>query len=480
MTDIFLSNAFTRKKEKFIPLTNKKVGIYSCGPTVYWNQHIGHMYAYVQWDILVRLFRYLGYEAKWVMNITDVGHMTGENEGNPDVGEDKMEKGAKREGLSVWQLAEKYIKQFEESVKALNITKPDVMPRATEHIKEQINLAKKIQENGYAYLTDRGLIFDTSKFKGYAKFANLVLDAQKVRDDVEDDPQKKRPWDFFLWVKNDKHLMKWKSPWGVGYPGWHLECTAMSTKYLGDKFDVHTGGIDHIAVHHTNEIAQGYGAFGGKTANYWLHNAHLTGKTGEKMSKSLGNFVTVQDLIKKRVDPLSLRYLFLTSHYRKGMNFSLKALAAADTAYKKLKNTLVSLRLSEISRETLSPDKLEKIEKFRSGFIEALCDDINTPKAMSVVWEAIKSNVPSGDKYDLITSFDEILGLKLYETAKSEVKISKDVAVLLEKREELRSQKKFVEADQVRKEIEGRGYLLEDSAEGVKLVYKDLKNPQKL
>src|SRR3972149_7431415 len=271
-----LYNTLTRKLEDFKPINPSNVGIYSCGPTVYWNQHIGHMYAYVQWDVLVKTLKFFGYKTKWVMNITDVGHMTGENEGNADVGEDKMEKGAKREGVSVWDLADKYILQFLDSLNLLNIRKPDVVSRATEHISQQIDLIKMIEANGFTYKTKMGLVFDTSKFKDYIEFANIDLKKLVKREDVTDDPEKKNPWDFFLWVTGNKdHIMQWDSPWGRGYPGWHIECTAMSVTYLGESFDIHTGGIEHIGVHHTNEIAQGYGAFGHRTANYWLHNAWL-------------------------------------------------------------------------------------------------------------------------------------------------------------------------------------------------------------
>src|SRR4030042_3902142 len=339
--DIYLSNTLTHKKEKFIPIEKGKVGIYSCGPTVYWNQHIGHMYAYVCWDILVRFLKFLGYKVIWVMNITDVGHMVSDQ----DLGEDKMEKGAKREGLSVWQIADKYIVQFLDRMEAINIQKPDVLCRATEHIPDQIELIKKIEKNGFAYRTKTGLVFDTSKFANYAKFARLNLKKQFAGSRVEVDPEKKRPWDFLLWVTNQpNHIMIWDSPWGRGFPGWHIECTAMSTKYLGEKFDIHTGGKEHIPVHHTNEIAQGFGAFGHQTANFWLHNEWLTLK-GEKMSKSLGNMITVADIKEKGIDPLALRYLILNSNYRKGMDFTWEALSGAQTALNNLRDQVVAVRI---------------------------------------------------------------------------------------------------------------------------------------
>ena len=455
MSDIYLTNSLSRKKEKFTPNISGKVGIYSCGPTVYWNQHIGHMYAYVQWDILVRFLRFAGNDVKWVMNVTDVGHMTSDE----DFGEDKMEKGAKREGLTVWQVADKYIAQFEDSMKLLGINPPDVLCRATENVPEQIKLNQIIERNGFAYTTKKGLIYDTSKFADYAKFGNLNLQDLKSRGDVEVDPEKKLQWDFFLWAVNPKHIMKWPSPWGEGYPGWHIECTAMSTKYLGNNFDIHTGGIEHIAVHHTNEIAQGFAAFGKQTANYWLHNAWLMGKSGEKMSKSLGNYVTAQELVEKGYDPLAMRYLILTSHYKKGLNFSFESLDSSQTALENLRSLVVSLKSSK--RTALSKEKDAQVNEYREKFVAALSDDINVPQALAIVWEMLKSNVPSGDKYDLAMSFDEVLGLNLGRAGKSK-ELPSDIKDLMKKREDLRREKKFEEADKIRKEIETAGFEIND------------------
>ena len=470
--NLYFKNTLTRKKEEFKPVKEGEVGIYSCGPTVYWNQHIGHMYAYIHWDVLVRTLNYFGYKTNWVMNITDVGHMTGDNIGAADTGEDRMEKGAKREGISVWDLSEKYTKQFSESLDLLNIQKPDKFSRATKHIEEQINLAKKILDGGFAYETKRGLVFDTSKFSKYREFAKLSLEKQQSREDVADDPDKKSPWDFFLWVKNSKHIMKWQSPWGEGYPGWHLECTAMSTKYLGKNFDIHTGGIEHIPIHHTNEIAQGYAAFGKQTANYWLHNAWLKGKGGEKMSKSLGNFITIQELVKKGYDPLAFRYLVLNSHYRKGLNFSFEALGGAAVALGRLREQVIAAK-SQMQRVTLSIEKNVKVNQYIENFKKAMRDDLNVPKALSILWEVLKSNVPSEDKYDLAVSFDEVLGLKLSQIPNSlsrrqagKIQIPNEVNEMLKKREKVRKMGKFEEADEIRKAIEQKGFWVEDSPEG--------------
>ena len=275
-------------------------------------------------------------------------------------------------------------------------------------------------KKGFTYLTKKGLVYDTSKFKDYAKFGNLNLEELKSRDDVEVDPDKKLPWDFFLWAINPEHLMKWESKWGEGYPGWHIECTAMSTKYLGENFDIHTGGIEHISIHHTNEIAQGFAAFGKQTANYWLHNGWLTGKGGEKMSKSLGNYVTAQELVEKGYDPIAMRYLILTSHYKKGLRFSFESLDSAQSALNNLRG-LVFASKSENERTILSEDKNQKINDFRESFVKSLSDDINVPQALAVLWEVMKSNIPSQDKYDLAISFDEVLGLDLLKIKNSSI-----------------------------------------------------------
>lgn len=448
MQKVYLYNTATRQKEEFRPLTEGKVGIYSCGPTVYWNQHIGNMYAFTIWDTLIRSFRYLGYGTKWVINITDVGH----NTSDADEGEDKMEKGAKRENLSVWDIAKKYEKQYVDSLNKLNIS-PDVSPRATEHIDEQIELARKIEANGFAYKTKTGLVFDTGKFGDYAKFANLKLEEMESGARVEVDEEKKHPWDFLLWVTNQpNHIMQWDSPWGRGFPGWHLECTAMSTKYLGETFDIHTGGIEHIGVHHTDEIAQGYGAFGHQTANYWMHNAWLTLKEG-KMSKSLGNVHTVQDLELMGFDPLAYRYLVLSSHYRKGLVFSLESLKAAQVALFKL-------------RDLLNQDKGSIDQGYQEQFVRLVTDDLATPEALALIWKLVKDDkVKSEDKRATILDFDRVLGLDLGRLDD----IPEEVKELAKKREEARLSQNYQESDRMREEIKSRGYVLEDTADGCKI-----------
>lgn len=446
-----LYNTLSRKIENFKPIHPSKVGIYSCGPTVYWNQHIGHMYAYVVWDTLVRLLRVEKFNVTWVMNITDVGHLTSD----ADSGEDKMEKGAKREGLTVWQIADKYLGQFLESVDLLNIQRPDILCRATEHVPEQINLAKKIEENGFAYLTKTGLVFDTSKFSGYADFARLKLEKQEAGARVEVDPEKKSPWDFLLWVTNQpEHIMKWDSPWGSGFPGWHIECTAMSTNYLGKQFDIHTGGKEHIPVHHTNEIAQGYGAYGRQTANYWLHNAWLTMKS-EKISKSLGNMILVTDLIEKGLDPLALRYLILTSHYGQGLDFTWESIQAAQ-------NALNNLR--EIIRDWDEP-KIGCAE-YEQRFFEALDNDLSTPQALAVLWELVKSDYPSSAKAESLLEMDQVLGLKLENYLGKKIEIPEEVQKLVNQREQVRKSGDFKKSDKLRHQIKKLGFEIEDTPSG--------------
>ncbi len=450
-----LFNTLTRKIEEFKPLKKDTVGIYSCGPTVYWNQHIGHMYAYVQWDVLVRFLRATGNAVKWVMNITDVGHLTSDE----DTGEDKMEKGAKREGISVWEIAEKYLKQFIVSMQLLNIQKPDVLCRATDHIPEQIELIKKIEANGFAYKTKTGLVFDTAKFLDYANFSRLNLEKQFAGARTEVDPEKKKPWDFLLWVTNQpEHVMQWDSPWGKGFPGWHIECTAMSTKYLGETFDIHTGGKEHIPVHHTNEIAQGFGAFGHQTANYWLHNDWLV-INNEKMSKSLGNNVLASDLAENGFDPMALRYLILTSHYRQGLNFTRESLQAAQNALEKLREEI----------RTWKPGGEKVSAGFWQKFTEALDNDLNTPQAVAVLWEIVKSDLSTAEKTATILEMDKILGLKLDEYLGKPLEIPEEAQKLAKEREEARKTGDFKKSDEIRDRIKKMGYDVEDTSQGSKI-----------
>lgn len=439
-------NTKTRQKEEFKPIKEGEVGIYSCGPTVYSSPHIGNMYAYVCWDILVRSFQYLGFKVNQVMNVTDVGHLTSD----ADEGIDKMEKGSKKEGLTVWQIAKKYELEFLENLKELNIEEPWKMPKVTDHIQEQIDLIKKIETNGFTYKISDGIYFDTSKFADYGKFANLNLEKIREGARVEVNEEKKNPTDFALWKfspKNEKRQMEWESPWGVGFPGWHIECTAMSTKYLGEIFDIHTGGEDHIPVHHTNEIAQGFAAFGHNTANYWMHNAFIT-FGGSKISKSSGGLYTIKDLIELGFDPMDYRYLVLGSHYRKGMEFSLDSLKAAQVALNKIRSYKI--------------DGESKVnEEYKKEFEELISNDLAMPEILALVWKVAKSYLNPEEKWATILDFDKVLGLNLNKEVE-EIIIPDEIKELVGERQMARENKNWSESDRLRELIKDKGYLVED------------------
>lgn len=463
MQKVFLYNTATRQKEEFKPIKGNEVGIYSCGPTVYSSPHIGNMYAYICWDVLVRGLKYLGYEPKQVVNITDVGHLTDD----ADEGIDKMEKGSKKEGLNAEDLAKKYELEFMENLKELNILEPYQMPRATENIEEQIDLIKKIEANGFTYKTSDGLYFDTSKFKDYGQFANLNLEKLREGARVEKNKEKKNPTDFALWKfspKDEKRQMEWESPWGIGFPGWHIECTAMSTKILGETFDIHTGGEDHVAVHHTNEIAQSFGAFGHNTANIWMHNAFITFK-GEKISKSSGGLYTIFDLKEIGYDPLAFRYMVLGSHYRKGIEFSLENLKAAENAYGKLLALWFEWESDKSTRNG------EINENYKKEFIEKISDNLAMPEAVAVLWKMIKdNNLSKADKLATLIDFDRVLGLNLGIDSRKEEEIPKDINDLAEERKRVRENKDWEESDRLRDLIKAKGYLIEDLENSYKIV----------
>lgn len=464
MAEIYLFNSLTRKKEEFSPISPPDVGIYACGPTVYDFSHIGHMRRYVGDDVLRNTLKLKGYSVKYVMNITDVGHLTSD----ADTGEDKIEKAAQKSGKSAWDIAKYFEEQFFSSAKALNIAKPDIVCKATEHIKEQIEMIGEIEKNGYAYKTEDGIYFDTSKLSDYGELSG---GKEGIKPGARvDTGGKKNPTDFALWKfspKGSKRQMEWESPWGMGFPGWHIECSAMSRKYLGETFDIHTGGVDHIAIHHTNEIAQSEGATGVLPAKYWIHHEFLQ-IDGGKMAKSLGNTYTLYDVVKKGFDPLALRYLFLTAHYRDPLNFTWDSLGSSQTSLGKLRLQVLGLKEQE-KRSALSREKNEKIESFKEDFTSALYDDLNTSKALAVLWEMLKSNIPAPDKYDMAIAFDEILGLGLKGVVVEKTQVSGKIQKLIDERESLRGEGKFKEADEVRKEIEKEGFVLEDTPQGSKV-----------
>ena len=411
--DLYLYNSLTKQKELFTPFTKSEVKLYTCGITAYDYAHIGNGRKYVMDDVLRRTLAFNGYNVNHVQNVTDVGHLVSD----ADEGEDKLEKGAKKQGKTVWEVAEFFGNNFYEMMDKLNNLRPSTICKATDHIQEQIELIEKLFKNGYAYDTEEAVYFDVSKFEDYGKLFGQKLEDKKlaVREEVKTDVNKRNNSDFALWFKRvgkfSDHVMHWESPWGDGFPGWHIECSAMSIKYLGDQMDIHTGGEDHLSIHHPNEIAQSEGATGKKPfSRFWMHVAFLA-VDGKKMSKSLGNFYNIQDILDKGFDPLALRYLYLGAHYKKPMNFTWQALESASKGLNNLKLKVRSLKTSE--RTVLSEEKDNKIQGFRDQFNLAINDDLNTSKALAVLFEMLKSNIPSEDKYDLAISFDEVLGLNL-------------------------------------------------------------------
>ena len=462
-----LFNTLTRNLEPFEPINPPKVAYYSCGPTVYDYAHIGHARTYIFADILQRVLEFNGFRVKRVMNITDVGHLTSD----ADSGEDKMEKGAKREKKSVWDIAKFYTKDFFEMTDRLNIKKPEIIIRATDFIPQMIKLIKKLEEKGYAYQTGDGIYFNSKKLSDYGKLTGKKFEelekSIKAGARIELVPGKKNVTDFALWKFTPKGIerqMEWESPWGKGFPGWHIECSTMAMDTLGESIDIHTGGVDHIQIHHTNEIAQSEAATGKHFVAYWLHAGHLTIE-GEKMSKSLNNFYRVADLIKRGFDPIAIRYLFLTAHYRKEMNFSFQSLDGAQNALRELRSRIKILRKSDLEEMTAYGGG-EEARILRNRFAEKINDDLNTAEGLAVLWEVIKSNIPKGDKLDSIYSFDEVLGLGLKEFEIKDTQIPENILNLVKERETARSQKEFGRADRLRNEIESQGFILEDTPDG--------------
>lgn len=458
--DIYLHNTLTGKKEKFEPIKKGKVGMYHCGPTVYNYPHIGNLRAYVFADTIKRLFLYSGYKVKQVINITDVGHIVND----ADSGEDKMEKARKREQKSAYEIAEFYTNVFFENLKDLNIdTKGTKFPRATKYIKSQIKIVKTLEKKGFTYKTSDGIYFDTSKFQEYGKLGNIDIKGIREGERIGINDEKKNPTDFALWKfspTNEKREMEWSSPWGVGFPGWHIECSTMSSELLGDTFDIHTGGIDHIPVHHNNEIAQSESSTGKHFVNYWLHSAFIN-IDGAKMAKSEDNFLTLQKVIDRGISPLAYRYFLLTARYSTPLNFSWEALEGASSAYKKLRN-LVS---SYSNKGKISKEYVNKVN-------EIIIDDLDTPKVIALIWDITKdSNLSDPDKKATIVEIDRLLGLKLGEKIE-ETKIPENVLMLANKRDEARKVKDWKKSDELRDEIANLGFEVKDTSDGQKLIKK--------
>ena len=453
-----LYNTLTRKKEEFVSIKKGKVGVYSCGPTVYWFAHIGNMRAFLLADILVRTLNYNGFNTELIMNITDVGHLTDD----ASDGEDKMIVAMKREGKTAYDIAEFYTDMFFRDADLLNIRRADKYPKATEHIQEQIDMIGKLEKNGFTYQTSGAVYFDTSNLSDYG-----VLSGQKAEEKQAglrvDMGEKKSVTDFALWKlsqEDQNRDMEWESPWGIGFPGWHIECSAMSAKYLGLPFDIHTGGVDHIAVHHENEIAQTRGAENVLQANVWMHSEFLTVENG-KMSKPLGNLYTIEDLINKGYDPVSYRYFVLGAHYRTRLNFTFEALDSAQTALRKIRS---------IVRDWDKPKG--SCADFEDEFLKAINEDLNTPQALAVMWKLIDSDNSSSAKAQALLKFDEVLGLKLYEYVSIPLKIPEEVQVLLKDRDEARKEKNWEVSDSIRDEILEKGFVVEDTDDGQKLHEK--------
>ena len=459
---IQIYNTLTHSKEEFIPIDKEKIKIYSCGPTVYSYAHIGNFRTYVFVDSLRRMFKYNGYNLEHVMNITDVGHLTSD----ADTGEDKMEKAARKEGKNPFEIADFYTKAFMEDMQKLNIDMPNIISKATDNIEEMLEMVKEIIDKGYAYETSKGIYFDVSKLDKYPVLSNNKVEGQEAGARIEVDPEKKNPYDFALWIKApENHIMKWDSPWGKSYPGWHLECSAIGRKFLGKHFDIHTGGVDHIPIHHENEIAQSKGANGIIPANYWMHCEFLL-VDGGKMSKSLGNIYTLKELKEKGIEPLAYKLFCFSSHYRNKLNFTFDGVKAAQISLNRLREAYLK------HKEGNNEIEESIIKSYENKFHEAINDDLNIPFALSIVWEVAKENNKSKDYAILLEKFDNVLGLDLINSEKYnkvDIEIPENVERLIEERKIARQEKNWVKSDEIRDKIKELGYAVKDTANGMEI-----------
>ena len=459
-----LYNTLSRKKEIFNPLSDNTVKMYSCGPTVYNFAHIGNMRTYIFMDILRRTLKFCGYKLKGVMNVTDVGHLLSDS----DDGEDKMEVAARKQHKSVKEIADTYAKAFFEDLEKLNIEKPEIIAYATEHIKEMIEYVKELQKAGYAYEISDGIYFDTSKFKDYGKLSGIDIENQLAGARVEVNDEKRNSIDFALWKKADpNHIMQWESPWGMGYPGWHIECSAMSRKYLGMPFDIHTGGVDHIPIHHENEIAQNEALTKNKSVNFWMHGEFMLVDNG-KMSKSLNNTYTISDLKEKGYSAMDFRYFCLNTHYRKKLNFTFDSMNFAKTSYRRLKEQLL------LHKNSKAVTDKKVIEEYKEKFKNAVEDDLNIPLALGILWTMLKEE-KSKDIYDTAIYFDKVLGLNLDKEEseeKPQTTLPQEITELAEKRKQAKAEKNFALADSLRNEIENKGYSIIDKPGCYEIIKK--------
>lgn len=451
-------NTLSREKEVFKSIKPNYVGLYTCGPTVYNYAHIGNMRTYLFEDILKRVLLYNGYEVNHIMNITDVGHLTGDR----DMGEDKIEKESKKENKTAWEIADFYTKSFQEDLKNLNIIFPNVFCKATDNIKEQIEMIEKLEIKGFTYKTSDGIYFDTSKVPNYAKLSHQKIEALKEGARVEINNEKKNPTDFALWKFSPidiRRQMEWQSPWGVGFPGWHIECSAMSVKYLGEQFDIHCGGVDFINLHHTNELAQTESATGKiPWVKYWVHGEFLNLKDGERMAKSTGNFLTLKsEFLDKNINPLVFRYATFGVHYRKQMEWNNDILISAINGYDNLLNKIKVLgnQVGVIS------------EDYKEKFMESINDDLNIPRALALVQEVLKSNIAKENKLATLLDFDKVLGLG-FGQIKEDI-VPEEIQKLVQKRQIARDDKDWIRSDEIRKEINDLGYEIKDTELGAKI-----------
>ena len=474
--DLKLFNSLTKQKESFVPIKKGVASVYTCGPTVYDRAHLGNFRSYIFADILIRALNYNGFATRHIINITDVGHLTDD----ADQGVDKLENRAKKENSTARQISALYTDLFLKDFKKLNLTQPDKMPRATDHINEQIKMIGEIEKKGFSYKTKDGVYFDTSKLKDYGKLIGLnpdsLLEGARVKKNIE----KKNLTDFALWKfssKNESRQMEWESPWGIGFPGWHIECSAMSKKYLGFPFDIHTGGVDHKPIHHTNEIAQNKTIYEKQAVHYWLHNEFMTIQ-GERMAKSLKNTFTIEDLEDKNIHPLAFRYFVLGAHYRTPINFTWDALRGASQAY-----TNLILETRRLSARSLSLGFFRTIKKsfssvpphpeWKERFTRAINDDLNTPLAIGALWDLVKdASISPEQKLATFLAYDTVLGLDLKNQTKTPP-IHSSVKALAKKRENFRRDKNWGVADNLRDEINKKGYIIEDTDSGY-IIFKGL------
>lgn len=453
-----LFDTYTRTVREFQPIHPPEVGLYTCGPTVYDYAHIGNLRTYIFEDILRRVLEFNGYPVKHVMNITDVGHLTSD----ADSGEDKMEKGSRRTGMTAWEIARFYTEAFQNDLKRLNIQEPTVWSRATDHIQEQIDMVRCIEAKGYTYRTSDGIYFDTAKEADYGVLARLDVEGLQAGARI-DMGEKRNPTDFALWKfspKDQQRQMEWDSPWGKGFPGWHIECSAMSAKYLGPFFDIHCGGEDHIPVHHTNEIAQTEACYGTRLANFWVHGYFLQ-LDNAKMSKSSGEFLRLQVLIDKGYDPLAYRFFCLSASYRAKLSFSWEGLDSAAKSFDRLRNAIYELG---------APGELDP--ELHAQFLDAINDDLNMPRAVALAWEVLRSDRPAPVKKAALLDFDRVLALGLADYQPKEEEIPAEFTDLLEQRKQARAEKRWKDADAIRDQIAAAGFEVIDTPQGAKLRRK--------